>query len=146
MRRKKDDKRVLRAGNGQQKNSKRIRRGNNTRKFSKPKGLSFKPKGPSVNRAPRRKRKANKSLVLIMIIALIAFVIGAGIGISLCLDEGSSDEGPHYKNVTQEMTSNLNHTDDVYTYDYDVDSIDYNENSTTLKDMGYENITYENEN
>jgi hypothetical protein len=133
MRRKKDDKRVLRPGNGQQKNSRnrRIRR-NNARNFSK-------PKGPSINRRPKPKRKANKSLVLIMIVALIAFVIGAGIGVSLSLDDGS-DDGPHYQNVTKEMTSNLNETDEAYIYNDDIDRVDYNENDTTLTDIGYEVI------
>ena len=134
MRRKKDDKRVLRAGNGQQKSSRKIRRRNNARKFSQPK------RPPINNRRPKPKRKANKSLVLIMIVALIAFVIGAGIGVSLCFDDGA-DEGPHYKNVTKEMTSNLNNTDEVYTYNDDVDRVDFNENSSMLTDMEYQPTT-----
>ena len=65
-----------------------------------------------------------------MIIALLAFVIGAGIGISLSFDNGDADEGPHYQNVTKDMTSNLNETEDVY-YDKTTDAIDYNENTTS---------------
>ena len=133
MRRKKDDKRVLRPGNGQQKKSKRRLRRNNARKFKQ-------PKRPPINnnRRNRPKRKANKSFVLIMIIALVAFVIGAGIGISFCLDDGS-DDGPHYENVTKEMTTNLNQTVDPNAFDEDVDRVDYNENVTALtEDMEVE--------
>ena len=75
-----------------------------------------------------------------MIIALLAFVIGAGIGISLSFDDGGDDEGPHYENVTKEMTSNLNETDTVY-YDKSTDAIDFNENETSQLDMQY-NYTY----
>ena len=133
MRRKKDDKLVLRPGNGQQKNSRRRRRRNNTRNFTAPK------RHPMNNRRNKPKRKANKSFVLIMIIALVAFVIGAGIGISFCLDDGS-DDGPHYENVTKEMTADVNQTDEAYIFDEDVDRVDYNENITQLTDMEYEVI------
>ncbi|MBR4448117.1 MAG: hypothetical protein IKS50_06810 [Methanobrevibacter sp.] len=74
-----------------------------------------------------------------MIIALIAFVIGAGIGVSLSLSDGS-DDGPHYENVTKEMTSNVNQTDDVYLFDADVDRVDYNENTSTLTEIEYQTV------
>lgn len=127
MRRKKDDKRVLRSGNGQQKKSRRIRRRNknNTRNYAP-------NRQPINNRRSRPKRKANKALVFLMIFALVAFVVGAGIGISLGLDDGSND-GPHYLNVTKEMTSNLNDTDPV-TFDKDVDGVDFNENESLMID------------
>jgi len=68
--------------------------------------------------------------MIVMIIALVSFVIGAGIGVSLSFDNGSADEGPHYENVTKEMTSNLNDTEDVY-YDKTTDAVDYNANDTS---------------
>jgi hypothetical protein len=129
MRRKKDDKRVLRSGNGRQKSSqkRRIRR-NNRQAISKRPMIN--------NKRNKPKRKANKSLVLIMIIALIAFVIGAGIGISFILGEDAADNAPHYKNVTKEMTSNLNETEQVY-FEKDVDDVDFNENETSQLDVKY---------
>ena len=125
MRRKKDDKRVLRSGNGRQNNSRRIRRRkNNTR--------SFAPNRPPVNnRRTKKKRKANKTILFLMVLALIAFVIGAGIGVTLSLDDGS-DDGPHYENVTKEMTTNLNQSNVVFDENYD--AIDYNENQSDLVD------------
>lgn len=127
MRRKKDDKRVLRSGNGRQQKSrgKRIRRKSNRQVFSAPK-----------NNPRRRKKnpKTNKKMVFLMILALVAFVIGAGIGVSLSFDSG--DDGPKYENVTKEMTHNLNETNVTY-YDSDIDDVDYNENGTSQFDVTY---------
>ncbi|OED01053.1 hypothetical protein A9505_02435 [Methanobrevibacter sp. A27] len=61
-----------------------------------------------------------------MILALVAFVVGAGMGVSLSFD---NDDGPHWKNVTEEMTTNLNETDN-FTYDEEVDGVDFNSNET----------------
>lgn len=125
MRRNKDNKRVLRSGNGRQQSSKRKFRRNksNTSQYA--------PIRPPANRRHTKKRKTNKSLVLIMIIALIAFVIGAGIGVSLSFDDGSNaDDGPQFENVTKQMTTHLNETEQVY-YDKTVDDVDYNENNTS---------------
>ena len=69
-----------------------------------------------------------------MILALVAFVIGAGIGVSLSFDSG--DDGPKYENVTKEMTHNLNETNVTY-YDSDIDDVDYNENGTSQFDVTY---------
>ena len=74
-----------------------------------------------------------------MVLALIAFVVGAGMGVTLSLDDGS-DDGPHYENVTKEMTSNLNQSDYVV-FDQDIDGIDYNENQSDL--LEYEPTTIE---
>ena len=124
MRRKKENKRILRSGNGRQQTSggKLRRNKSNTRQFA--------PVRQHSDRGNRHKRKTNMSLVLIMIIALIAFVIGAGMGVSLSFDDNGDADGPHFKNVTKEMTNNLNDTDEVY-YDKTLDSVDFNENNTS---------------
>ena len=77
--------------------------------------------------------------VFLMIIALVAFVIGAGIGVSLSFEDNHVDEGPHFVNVTKEMTSDLNDTEDVY-YDKSADAIDYNQNQTQF-DIPHGNTT-----
>ena len=121
MRRKKDDKRVLVSPrDARKKNSRRqkIRMPiNNSRNNSR-----------NYNRNnPRNKRKRSGLTVFLMILALVAFVIGAGIGISLSFDDG--DDGPHWVNVTEEMTTGLNETEPIY-YDSELDDIDFNSNET----------------
>ena len=64
-----------------------------------------------------------------MVLALLAVVVGAGLGIFWNLDSSSQDDGPHWINVTEEMTTNLNDTEPVY-YDASVDDIDFNSNET----------------
>jgi hypothetical protein len=137
MRRKKDDKRVLRSGNGRNNNSKRIRR-KNRRLIPKRDNRDSYPR----NRRPRTKKKRDRKLVFIMIIALVAFVIGAGIGITLSFDDGG-DSDLKVENVTKEMTTNLNNTTPVY-FDPDVDDIDFNENKSSRLNVEYEysNYTY----
>jgi len=68
--------------------------------------------------------------MIVVIIALISFVIGAGIGVSLSFENNNVDEGPHFENVTKEMTSNLNETEDIY-YDKSTDAVDFNANDTS---------------
>jgi len=128
MRRKKDNKRVLRAGNGRQNNSskRRIRRNNNHNRFN---SRPMVPQTPNYMHN-RKKRKSSKTLMIVVTIALISFVIGAGIGVSLSFEDQSADEGPHFENVTKEMTSNLNETEDVY-YDKSTDAVDFNANDTS---------------
>ena len=138
MRRKKDDKRVLRAGNGRQSSSRRrklpnrqfINRGQRNNGYPKP------PRHPK-NR--RKKNKASRKTIFFMILALVAFVIGAGIGVYLSFDTG--DDGPHYVNVTKEMTTNLNNTTPVY-FDKEVDDIDFNENASSQLNVNYEYSDY----
>ncbi len=83
-------------------------------------------------------------MVVVMIIALIAFCIGAGIGIVMNIsgDENveNSNDTIHYQNVTVEMTSNLNDSnqvDDIMVYDAEKD------NATNL-DHNDSNIYYNN--
>lgn len=86
-------------------------------------------------------------MVVVMIIALIAFCIGAGIGIVMNIsgDENveNSNNTTHYQNVTVEMTSNLNDSNQVddnnsvMVYDAEKD------NATNL-DYGDSNINYSN--
>ena len=120
MRRKKDDKRVLRAGNG---SSNRKRRKNNKRIFKSINNRSHAPP-----RKQQIKGKRSSKTVLIVIMALVAFIIGAGIGVTLSFDDGSVDNATQVENVTVEMTSNLNDSNGV-TYN-ESDQIDYNENQS----------------
>ena len=128
MRRKKDDKRVLvsprdnRNANKRQKirrnRNKRIRNANNYNNTSK-------------------KSKTSKITMFLMIFALLAFVVGAGLGIFWNLEDNNHD-APHWINVTEEMTTNLNDTEPVY-YDASVDNVDYN-NNQELEEL---NVTIE---
>lgn len=131
MARKKDDKRVLRVGNGRQQSKskrKKIRKRNNYLRNSR--NQSHYPPHANYNGNRNQKKRSGK-LVLVMIVILVAFVAGAGIGISLSLhNEDSVDEGPHFENVTAEMTTDLNDTGVVY-YEKSVDGVDYNQNQTS---------------
>ena len=141
MRRKKDDKRVLRPGNGSQNHSRGkklsgrqfLSRGQLSNRFPKP------PRNPK-NR--RKKTNASRKTIFLMILALVAFVIGAGIRISLSFDSG--DDAPKFVNVTKEMTSNLNNTTQV-SFDKEVDGVDFNENTSSQLNVNYEysNYTYQ---
>ena len=129
MRRRKDDKRVLRSGNGRQNTSKRkFGRGKN--KFNNRPSRPMKQR----QRKPKQPRKSSGTLMFIVIIALVAFVIGAGMGVSLSFDDGN-DGQPHFENVTEEMTKNI--TANEVIYDKEVDGIDYNENGSSLIDTQY---------
>lgn len=78
--------------------------------------------------------KNDGKLVLIMILALVAFGIGAVAGISIGMDgidnftDNATDEG-NIENVTEEMTTNLDQKDE-YVYNPAIDDVDYNENVT----------------
>lgn len=95
---------------------------------------------PPVNRRRRRsfnsnnQNKASKRTMLFIIIALIAFVIGAGIGISMAIGGDSDDLGDEesFENVTVEMTSNLNNTTVIDHYDSPED-IDFNNPEDIVK-------------
>lgn len=140
MRRKKDDKRVLRAGNGMDtRNSRR----SNRRSF----GFSNNRPSPPQHRQ-KNKKKRNTKTVLIMIIVLLAFVIGAGIGIMFSFDNVSDNNNnttvkneTHYENVTVEMTTNLNQSDQVV-FD-EADAVDYNENQTDIILKEEDRVYYE---
>ncbi|WP_458453685.1 hypothetical protein [Methanobrevibacter sp.] len=142
MKRSKDDKRVLRSGNGRQQNSRRKRRGSRKLMSRRPKQNNFpvnsrNRRNPRNPRKSRKQRKSNGKLVFIMIVALIAFVIGAGIGVSLSLSDDNADNAPKFENVTKEMTTNLTNTTDVY-FDKATDNVDFNENTTSPIEITYE--------
>lgn len=122
-RRKNNEKRVL--------VSPRDNRSKNKRKFRRNNHNNNPRSYRSNNKKPK---KTNRLTLFLMIIALVAFVAGAGFGISLSLDDGS--DAPHVENVTKEMTSNLNNTTHVY-YDEELDDLDFNDDET-LKEF---NIT-----
>ena len=110
-RRKEKDKRVLKSRYSQPpKQKRRIRNKSRNRKYY----------------GPKRQSPTSKTTMLIVILALVAFVAGAGVGVSMALgvfDDGS-DDSVQVENVTVKMTTNLNHNKtDIY---YDDDKVDYN--------------------
>lgn len=68
-----------------------------------------------------------------MILALIAFIVGSAIGVSVSLSQQDNqtleNNTTHIENVTVEMTTNLNQEEEI-SYDYDQDYIDFNDNYT----------------
>ena len=96
-------------------------------------------RGRKKSRTTRKRGKTSKVTLLFIILVLIAFVIGAGIGISMALGAFDEDNEPHFQNVTHEMTDNLSKNQTVF--DYDMDTIDYNNKS----DIEEYNITYNND-
>lgn len=72
-------------------------------------------------------------LVFVMVVALIAFGIGAVAGITIGInnvnDMDNATDVVHVENVTVEMTANLT-DDDVPIYDPDIDHVDFNNNET----------------
>lgn len=137
MRRKKDDKQVLiprsspnHVSNRNKRRSGRNRNSRNTRNS----------RNNRINRNNRynngQRKKRSKLTLFLMILAIIGFVVGAGIGVSLSFDDG--DDGPHIENVTKEMTTNLNETPD-FSYDKEVDAVDFNSN----QDVEEFNLTVE---
>lgn len=72
-------------------------------------------------------------LVLVMVVALIAFGVGAVTGITIGMDNVNDMDNAtdiiHVENVTEEMTTNL--TDDSASiFDPEIDHVDYNNNET----------------
>ena len=120
MKRKKENKRVLRAGNNRQ-SPKRHRRGN----------PPLMVRNQRVGNRNGRKKKTNGMLVLVMIIALVGFVIGAGIGVSLSLDAGDDDNNETQKivNVTKQMLNNSSSNQKI-SYDKE-DKVDFNQNQSS---------------
>ena len=140
MRRKKDNRRRLRPGNGSSsrnslkdrfKSNKKFKSNNNRYKSNYNRFKSNNRNTPPHMRQ-KNKGKRNGKVVLFMIIALVAFIIGAGVGISLSFDDGAVDGNNTTKivNVTDEMTTNLNETDKVV-YN-ESDNVDYNENQSNV--------------
>ena len=77
--------------------------------------------------------KDDKITVVFMIIALIAFCIGAGIGVSMSISDdggGAENNTTHVENVTEEMTTNLDNSDNndtVYDLETNQSNITYDE-------------------
>ena len=78
-------------------------------------------------------RKNEGIIAVLMILALVAFVVGSAIGISVSLGEHENktaeNNTTHVENVTVEMTSNINKHERVE-FDYDKDMLDFNDNYT----------------
>lgn len=132
MRRKKDDKRVLRRGNGRDAKKHRmptniIKRNNNNGPRNR---NPYRSRNDNWNRNRKPKKRSRKT-VLLMILVLVAFIIGAGIGVMMSFDNGTSSEDneTHIENVTVEMTTHLNETEDVV-FD-ESDAVDFNENQSS---------------
>lgn len=135
--RKKKDKRVLKSRYSKSSNNEQKRRlsfgGGQTQRFPH---YNVQGNGFSQSRKPR---KTSKNTMILIIIALLAFVVGAGIGISMAISGPSDnntvvDDGVTFENVTVQMTSNLNGSgkgfvdDGVYNIDYNnaEDVVEYN--------------------
>lgn len=90
---------------------------------------------------PKKPSKSSRTTVLVIIVVLVAFVVGAGMGVSLALgvfDEHNDTQ--HYKNVTDEMTSGLNKTNHSI---YDEPKIDYNDqNDIAEYNLSNDSIIY----
>ena len=138
MRRKKDNKTVLRRGNGRE--NKRNRR---TPNFSLKNRNNDNRYAPAAHNNYNKQKKRSRKTVLLMILILFAFIVGAGIGILLSFDDGTEDakNETHYENVTVEMTTHLNESKGVV-FD-ESDRVDFNENKTS-QILGAENNPYYN--
>ena len=114
MRRKKDDKRVLRSGKGKNNNT---RRPPHMRNRQNKKSATTKTSGKTVG---------------LMIFVLVAFIIGAGIGVVLSFEHDAPEvkNETHVENVTVEMTTNLTNKTDQVTFD-EADAVDFNENKSS---------------
>ncbi|MBQ2653740.1 MAG: hypothetical protein IJF83_09290 [Methanobrevibacter sp.] len=138
MRRRKDDKRVLRPGNGR--NNKRNRRAPNL-SFNRNKSRRNNP--VRSNNRVKKEKKRSKKTVLLMILVLFAFVIGAGAGVLMSFDDGNENNETHIQNVTIEMTSNLTNNSNQVTFD-EGDDVDYNQNASSgilgAEDNPYYNV------
>lgn len=131
MRRKKDDKRVLRRGNGRDAKQHRrptniIKRNNNNSGRN-----TYRSRNDNWNR-DRKPKKRNPKTVLLMILVLVAFIIGAGIGVMMSFENGNNateSNETHVENVTVEMTTHLNETETVVFNESD--EVDFNENRSS---------------
>lgn len=138
MRRKKDNKTVLRRGNGR--DNKRNRR---TPNFSLKNRNNDNRYAPAAHNNYNKQKKRSRKTVLLMILILFAFIVGAGIGVLMSFDDGTEDvkNETHYENVTVEMTTHLNESKGVV-FD-ESDRVDFNENKTS-QILGAENNPYYN--
>ena len=71
-----------------------------------------------------------------MVIALIAFIVGSAVGISVSIGEHDNqtdgNNTTHVENVTFQMTNNLNDSGNNNPYAYTADdAVDYNANTST---------------
>lgn len=126
-RRKKDNRPMLRRGNGRE--NKRNRR---TPNFSlKNRHNNDNRYTPVAHNNYKKQKKRSRKTVLLVILVLFAFIVGAGIGILLSFDDGTEDvkNETHYENVTVEMTTNLNKSKGVV-FD-ESDRVDFNQNKTS---------------
>jgi hypothetical protein len=141
MSRKKDNKRVLIPRGKRQSGSMRKRRNDYNSMPVQPRRNDYFHSGGYGRHQPQKK-KPNGVLIAAVIIALIAFIIGAGIGVSLSFDAPIIKDSPsqHYENVTGQMSGgNVNQSNTTVYFDDDLDTVDYNANKTfnTSKSNNY---------
>ena len=146
MRRKKDDKRVLRPGNGNY-NKKKNRRSS----YKKGNKRSIKDSFMKRNNRPQysqrknnnNNHKTNSKTVFLIILILLAFIIGVGAGVLMSFEKDKPvNNTTKIENVTVEMTSNLDNRSDQIIFD-ESDQIDYNENQSS-QILGVEDNPYYN--
>ena len=110
---KEDNKRVLRAGNGRRQSSNNKKHYSSNSKRFKGNNNQLPPymKNNSQMQVYQKKKNHSRLTFIIVIIALIAFVAGAGFGVSLSFDDDNSNKvqlGDTYvENVTQEMLESV---------------------------------------
>lgn len=74
-------------------------------------------------------------IALLMVLALVAFIIGSAIGITISLEEHdnatkNNNTTLHVENVTEQMTSGVGHNNKTVEFDYVADAVDFNDNYT----------------
>lgn len=115
---------VLRPGNQQPPKKRSFLKRNN--RNSRNERISRNNRSYGNNYYNGQSKPRSKKTILILILILVAFITGAGVGISFSLDDGV-DSGPHYENVTVEMTTNVTNDSSEVAYDENIDNADYND-------------------
>ena len=75
-------------------------------------------------------------IALLMVLALVAFIIGSAMGITISLEkhdnatDSNNNTTVHVENVTEEMTRGVGHNNNSVEFDYVQDTLDFNDNTT----------------
>ena len=98
MARKRNNRQVLVSRGGRQQNRSNQSRNINQFRSNRP---------PRNNLQNTNRNKPSGMLIFMIIIALIAFVIGAGVGVSLSIEKEDDNSEPVFQNVTEKMVINI---------------------------------------